>query len=69
LYSETVKEWAFDEDQVVLKELLANKSKLVAWFVTHCHTESKREDYVKELRKYIAFNALTETIDSYVSQC
>ena len=27
--------------------------KLVAWFVSNCNTHSKREDYVKELQKYI----------------
>lgn len=26
---------------------------LVAWFVSHCPTQSRREDYVAELRKYI----------------
>ena len=27
---------------------------LIAWFVSHCNTKSRREDYVRELRKYIA---------------
>ncbi|GAV02281.1 hypothetical protein RvY_12870 [Ramazzottius varieornatus] len=31
----------------------AGKKKLVAWFVSNCHTQSKREDVVKELQKYI----------------
>ncbi|XP_013385388.1 alpha-(1,3)-fucosyltransferase C-like [Lingula anatina] len=29
------------------------KSKLVAWMVSHCTTHSRREEYVKELQKYI----------------
>ena len=29
------------------------KPKLVAWFVSHCETNSKRELYVNELQKYI----------------
>ena len=29
------------------------KSKKIAWLVSNCHTPSKREIYVKELRKYI----------------
>lgn len=29
------------------------KSKSVAWIVSHCATQSKREDVVKELKKYI----------------
>ena len=53
MYIETVNDWPLVEDQVAVKEILGNKSKLVAWFVTHCHTESRREDYVKELKQYI----------------
>ena len=30
-----------------------NKTKSVAWMVSHCKTDSRRETYVKELRKYI----------------
>ena len=30
------------------------RSKLVAWFVTSCQTNSKRENYVRELSDYIA---------------
>jgi alpha-1,3-fucosyltransferase len=29
------------------------KTKLVAWFVSHCRTINKREDYVKELQKLV----------------
>ncbi|XP_041361779.1 glycoprotein 3-alpha-L-fucosyltransferase A-like [Gigantopelta aegis] len=31
-----------------------NKTKQVAWFVSHCTTPSRRQNYVKELRKYIS---------------
>ena len=30
------------------------KTKLVVWFSSHCNTQSKREDYVKQLQSYIA---------------
>lgn len=32
---------------------VANKSKQIAWFVSNCHTTSHREDYVKQLARYI----------------
>ncbi len=32
---------------------LANKTKMVAWFASHCPTHSQREDYVKELSKFV----------------
>ena len=31
----------------------AGKNKLVAWFVSHCYTQSRREKYVSILRQYI----------------
>ena len=36
-----------------LNTMVKGKSKLVAWFVSNCHTSSKREILVKELQKYI----------------
>lgn len=33
--------------------LAKNKTKLVAWFVTNCGTNSKREKYAKELEKHV----------------
>ena len=33
--------------------MFESKTKDAAWFVSHCSTESKRENYVDELRKYI----------------
>ncbi|GFO43096.1 alpha-(1,3)-fucosyltransferase c-like [Plakobranchus ocellatus] len=35
-------------------EIVARKTKKVAWFVSHCRTESEREKYVAELQKYIS---------------
>ena len=32
---------------------IRNKTKLVAWFVSHCKTKGLREKYVSELKKYI----------------
>ena len=34
-------------------EIVSRKTKKVAWFVSHCRTESKREAYVSKLQKYI----------------
>ena len=33
--------------------LLNGKTKLMVWMVSHCKTQSKREDYIAELSKYI----------------
>ena len=30
-----------------------NKTKIIAWFVSNCYSQSGREKYVKELQKYI----------------
>ncbi|EFX66743.1 hypothetical protein DAPPUDRAFT_302457 [Daphnia pulex] len=32
---------------------LANRTKMVAWFASHCPTHSQREDYVKELANFV----------------
>ncbi len=32
---------------------MKRKKKLVAWMVSHCETHGRREDYVKELQRYI----------------
>lgn len=34
-------------------EIFRKKKHSIVWFVSHCKTRSKREDYVKELQKYI----------------
>ncbi|GFS05963.1 alpha-(1,3)-fucosyltransferase C-like [Elysia marginata] len=34
-------------------QIALRKTKPVAWWVSNCHTQSKRESYVKEMRKYI----------------
>ncbi|KAK3092248.1 hypothetical protein FSP39_000311 [Pinctada imbricata] len=35
------------------KEILKHKSKDIFWMVGHCSTSSKREEYVKKLKKYM----------------
>ena len=35
------------------RSLNVSRPKLVVWFASHCPTQSRREDYVKELQKYI----------------
>ena len=47
-----------DEEQLIKDglanvPLFTNRSHDVAWFVSHCRTQSQREDYVRELRKFI----------------
>ena len=34
-------------------EIVRRKTKMIAWFVSNCHTHSKREDYVTRLSKYV----------------
>lgn len=46
-----------------LKDKLSTKSKAAAWFVSHCHTKSKREDFVTEVQKEL--NAYGWTVDIY----
>lgn len=35
------------------RSMLQNKSRMIAWFVSHCETDSHREDLVKEMTKYV----------------
>ncbi|KRZ34254.1 Glycoprotein 3-alpha-L-fucosyltransferase A, partial [Trichinella pseudospiralis] len=45
----------FDKTEVsILPVDTSRKSKMVAWFVSNCHTNSRRELYVKQLQKYIS---------------
>ena len=41
-------------NEVDYLSIAQNKTKKVAWFVSHCYTPSRREKYVRELRKYIS---------------
>jgi hypothetical protein len=34
-------------------DLRGSKNRPIAWFVSNCDSESKREDYVRELQKHI----------------
>lgn len=36
-----------------IEAIIQNKSRMVAWFVSHCSTPSNRELYVRELQKYV----------------
>ena len=49
--------WAKNSTTLLMKthhrNFTVNKTKLVAWMVSKCVTHSKREDYVKKLRKYV----------------
>ena len=40
-------------DNCLPDSTLLNKIKLMAWIVSHCKTQSKREEYMAELSKYI----------------
>ena len=42
------------------ESVLSKKKKLMAWFVSHCVTDGKREDYLEELRKYIPVDIFGE---------
>jgi Glycosyltransferase family 10 (fucosyltransferase) C-term len=53
LYSDTMQDWPQHEDHEQVIQKLRNKKKQVAWFVSNCHSYSGREQYVKELQKYI----------------
>ena len=33
---------------------IKHKTKVIAWFVSNCNSKSGREEYVKELQKYIS---------------
>lgn len=37
-----------------METLISGKSKLVAWFVAHCSTPIRREEYVRQLRQFVA---------------
>jgi len=45
----------FDDEKTrsEVKSAIGAKRRLVAWFVSHCETSSRREKYVEELRKYV----------------
>ena len=49
----------FDEENHVVRNLtefglteLVERTKDIAWLVSHCNTNIKREDYVKEMKKF-----------------
>ena len=40
-------------------DISQNKTKKIAWFVSHCETKSEREKYVDELRKHIQVTCIS----------
>ena len=36
-----------------VSKIFKKKKKLIAWYVSHCETSSRREDYVLELSKHM----------------
>ena len=53
---------------------LTNKTKMVAWYVSHCSTHSRREDYVKELAKHVQIDiygkcGTMECLPPYSTRC
>ncbi|VDI38682.1 Hypothetical predicted protein [Mytilus galloprovincialis] len=43
----------YPNKQLNYTKIFKEKQKDLAWIVSHCKTDSRREDYVKELQKYI----------------
>ena len=48
-------------------DYITGKSKMVAWLVSNCITSSRREDYVRELQKYIQVDVYGKCDDSFNS--
>lgn len=43
-----------------IKHYIRNKTKLVSWFVSHCTTPIRREEYVRQLSKFITVDIFGE---------
>ena len=41
----------------------SEKTKLAAWTVSHCHTASRREEYVARLRRHVAVDVFGKCAD------
>jgi len=52
-YTVRLAQSSFASDVRLPDHLLRNKTKPIAWFVSHCQTASRRESYVAALKKYI----------------
>ena len=46
-----------------------NKTRLIAWIVSHCKTKSQRENYVGELKKHIKVDVFGKCGMSLFSSC
>jgi hypothetical protein len=53
LSNETKKNPMFSFKKIALKKKNDKNKATIVWFVSHCETNSKREDFVLELMKYI----------------
>ena len=49
----------------ILNRDMSNKTKGILWMVSHCTTESRREDYVKKLQNHLKHRNSTLSIDIY----
>ena len=46
--------WMDASDEVDIAVLVKRKTKMVTWFVAHCSTPIRREEYVRQLGQYVA---------------
>ena len=47
---------------------LAERPSEVAWAVSHCKTDAKREEYVEELQKYMKVSIVRQTRCSFIGR-
>ncbi len=53
-YSNVLDNTRTTTEQNYLDDLIRRKTKMVTWFVGHCHTPIRREKYVHQLSKYVS---------------
>ena len=53
MYSDGLGTWPSDQEEMELRTKFKEKNKFAVWFVSHCKTYSKREDYVKQLKEFV----------------
>jgi alpha-1,3-fucosyltransferase len=58
MYSDGLGTWPSDEEEMKLRAKLKEKNKFAVWFVSHCKTYSKREDYVKQLKEFVDIDVI-----------
>lgn len=62
-YGEIVEKDSYEEKDI--KTIVSQKTKSVLWIASNCHTFSWREEYVKELQKYIPVDVFGECGDDF----